>query len=271
MSPDRRTFSVPEESTVLCRTRSTLSLAVAAVLCLVPATGAVAQSDPVRLSTAVVDSMPLPSGRVTGLAWLAPDTVLVLTDVPDSVAETGRRQVLLTYQTPAGEVLRQEDFTDTLDRGLSYDGEFIWACGDEDEGGSLLYMIEPDTCYVKEAYPTPTHRPCDLSWDGRFLWVSDRDSGRLDRFDPESEKFTRSVVAPGFSPHGLAWDGRHAWVTDSAIGQLYRLYGNRRRWNGTVSADDFSFRDRDVVLTWGGGALWYVAAADSLAYRLSFQ
>ena len=87
----------------------------------------------------------------------------------------------------------------------------------------------------------PGHRPTGMCFDGRFLWITDRDSGRVDRFDPEVEEITRSVQAPGFSPCGLAWDGRNMWVTDSGTGRMYRLVGlpadaGARRWTPSRSS-----------------------------------
>ena len=92
-------------------------------------------------------------------------------------------------------------------------------------GRSLLYRLDPDLLTVRDSYPTPGHRPAGMCHDGRFLWLTDRDSGRLDRFDPEVREITRSTPTPGFSPCGLAWDGRHLWLTDVGTGQSVPLVG----------------------------------------------
>ncbi len=175
----------------------------------------------------MVDSLDLGvQGNVTGMAWMGPDTLAVLTDIPDTLSQSGDREVVLVLRDRAGEVLRREDFTGVLDRTLAWDGEFLWSCGDARDGTSILYQIEPDTLRVEEAFDTPGHRPVGMCWDGRFLWLTDRDSGRVDRFDPEVKEITRSVVTPGYSPFGLAWDGLYMWVTDSGTGRLYRLAGS---------------------------------------------
>jgi hypothetical protein len=224
-----------------------------------------------QLTLAVVDSLPLPPGRVTGLAWRGADTLAVLVVVPDSLTATGTEQVRLSLHDRSGALLHDADFSDSLRRGLAYDGGFYWACGDDEEGGSLIYKIEPDTLIVKEVYATPGHRPVGLAFDGSQIWISDRDSGRLDRFDPETGRVTRSALAPAFSPHGLAWDGRFMWVTDTATGRLYRLAGARLRWTGTVDTVSFLHRGEDVVLLHDGVWLWYVLPDADQAVRVRIE
>jgi hypothetical protein len=234
------------------------------------AAAARSQEAPAELAMAPVDSLLLPPGEVRGMAWIAYDTLAVLCVVPDSLSATGRRQVPLHLLDAAGNLLATHDFTGTLERGLAHDGAFFWSCGDEADGGSLLYKIDADTLNVEEAYGTPGHRPCGLAWDGQYVWIVDRDSGRLDRFDPETESVTRSLPTPGFSPAGVAHDGTHAWVSDAGTGRLYRLSGSRGRWSGTVRVEDFAFRGRDVVLALQGGTLWYAPVGGAHAYRVMF-
>jgi len=243
------------------------------VLCFLLTAPGLCVADPVAddLTLTPVDSLPLPPGQVTGLAWIGPDTILVLSDVPADISRTGSAQVLLRFQDPQGNVFREEDFTGTLNRGLAFDGEFLWSCGDDPDGSSKLFKIEPDTCLVKEVFPTAGHHPCGMAWDGQFIWIVDRDSGRLDRFDPEQQSITRSVLTPGFSPYGLASGGSFCWVSDSGTGRLYRLVGQRRRWTGTVEPASFCFRDHDVVLAWQGGFLWYCPAGSRSVYAARFE
>ena len=225
-----------------------------------------------ELSFSVIDTVPLPGpGLVSGLTWIGPDTLVVLMDTPDSLSESGDREVHMVFQDSLGTIFRREDFTGVLDRALAYDGESLWACGDVQDGTSILYRIEPDTLRVEDAYNTPGHRPVGMCWDGRFLWITDRDSGRVDRFDPEAEEITRSVVTPGFSPFGVAWDGRFMWLTDSGTGQMYRLAGSRRTWNATVEAASFMHRGRDVHLVHGERGFWFIPHGDTLAYTVRFH
>ncbi len=227
---------------------------------------------PLDLSFAIVDSFTVEdAGFVTGMTWMGPDTLVVLTDLPDTLSRSGDREVSMLFRSRSGTVLRREDFTGVLDRGLAFDGEFLYSCGDAQDGSSILYQIESDTLRVEEAFDVPGHRPVGMCWDGRFLWITDRDSGRVDRFDPEVKEITRSVVTPGFSPFGLAWDGLHMWVTDSGTGRLYRLAGSRRNWNATVDTESFLFRGKDIHLLHDGQKFWFLATGTHMAYQIQFH
>ncbi len=225
------------------------------------ATGACAEetSPDTPLALARLDSVAIAvPGHVTGLAWLGADTLAVLV-IGEEPATGGQAPAQLVLQSRAGRVLRSEDVTGVLDRTLAWDGRELWSCGDVDGGGSQLYRLDPALLTVRASYPTPGHRPGGLCSDGRFLWLCDRDAGRLARFDPALNEFTRVSSTPGFSPCGLAWDGRNLWLTDVGTGRLYRLSGSRRAWSGTVEARDFLSRGKPVQLVHDGHDLWLLA------------
>lgn len=226
----------------------------------------------VAVSFSRIDTLMLPSpGTITGLTWVGLDTLVVLNDIPDSLSESGDRELLMVFQNRDGEILRVEDFTGVLHRGLAWDGEYFFSCGDADDGSSILYRIEPDTLMVDEAYDSPGNRPSSMCYDGRFIWITDRNSGRVDRFDNEVGEITRSVVTPGFSPFGVAFDGKYMWITDSGSGRMYRLTGARRRWSATVDTESFMYRGQDVLLVHDGESFWYVPEGENIAVRIERQ
>lgn len=226
----------------------------------------------VVLSFSRQGTLPLPEpGRIAGLAFKGPDSLAVLLDIPDSLSESGDREVHLIYQDRRGTILRQEDFTGVLDRGLAYDGKWLYSCGDADDGSSILYRIDPDTLLVDEAFDAPGNRPSGMCFDGRFVWITDRDTGRVDRWDNEVEEITRSVVTPGFSPFGVCFDGQAMFLTDSGSGRMYRLSGARRRWSATVGTDSFLARGRDVLLLHDGSSFWYVPEDENRANLIAFH
>ena len=196
------------------------------------------------------------------------DTLAVLVKVPADPGAGDRRSVLLVVGDTAGNVFGQEDFTGTLERALAWDGRFFWSCGDDPDGGSLLYRIKADTVRVEQTFSTPGHRPMDMTFDGGFLWITDRDNGRIDRIDPATGDLTRSVAAPGFSPAGVAWDGSAMWVTDSGTGRLTRMRGGRLEIREEVEADDWFQRDRDALLAHDGRSLWVLRAGETALVRL---
>ncbi|MFN2371813.1 MAG: hypothetical protein ABR506_11770 [Candidatus Krumholzibacteriia bacterium] len=226
------------------------------------------------LASVAADTVALPGpGRVTGVAAAGIDTVAYLLDIAGTESATGRREVRLQLQDARGAVLRDEDFTGVLDRALAWTGQAFYACGDAPDGSSILYEIRPDSLgglAVQKAVTAPGHRPTALAWDGRYLWLSDRDSGRLDRFDPGVDDFTRFTAAPGFSPCGLAWDGVRMWLTDVGTGRLYRLAGGRLDVTGVVDALSFLQRGAATLLWHDGRDLWYLPEGQRIAVRLEF-
>ncbi len=229
------------------------------------------------LQIAVTDSLAPPvvpepgRTRITGLCWAGADTLALLVAQRDSLDLERGEQVFLVVGDTTGAIYWQEDFTDVLHRGLAWDGEFFWSTGDDTEGGSLLYKIKADTVRVEEVHPAPGHRPMSLAFDGRWLWVSDRDSGRLDRVDPETGQLTRTASPPGFSPVGLAWDGRAMWLTDAGTGRLARLRGGRLDRQDLVAAEDWFLRGMDVLLAHDGRSLWLLRPDERVFRRLERQ
>jgi len=238
------------------------SVALVAAILAAPVAG-VAQIPDTVLSFTELDSLSLPgTGRIAGLTFMGPDTLVVLTDTPDSLTDSGDREVMLVFQDWAGEIYFQEDFTGVLDRGLAWDGEFLYSAGDAPDGSAILYQLRVDTLQVEEAFDAPGHRPTSMAYDGRYVWITDRDSGKIDRFDPKVGEITRSALAPGFSPCGIAYDGNNLWVTDSGTGRMYRLSGSRLRWSATVDSESFLHRDRDVLLLNDGQTFWYLQSGE---------
>lgn len=244
--------------------------ALAAVLIL--AAGAGAAEPDQTFEMVPVDSLQLAiTGVAAGLTWVGPDTLVVLDAVPDTLAEDGRRHLRMVFADRAGELLLEQDFTGVLRTGLAYDGESLWSCGGGQDGRSLLYRISLDSLLVKDAFDLPGHRPVDMCFDGRYLWITDQDSGHLDRFDPRTEAITRSVYGPAFSPSGVAWDGRHTWLADAGTGRLYRLTGSRGNWSATVSPESFLFRGERVLLSHDGFSLYLVKEGEHFAERVVFR
>lgn len=224
------------------------------------------------LSFKTLDTMSLADvGLIAGVTWMGPDTLAVLQEIPAAESNSRNREVRLLLRNRYGSLLLQKDFSGVLDRALAWDGEFLYSCGDAADGSSILYQIQVDSMEVAEAFDVPGHRPSGMCFDGRFVWISDRDSGRVDRFDPEAGAITRSAVTPGFSPFGVAWDGRDMWVTDSGTGRMYRLSGSRRQWSATVDTESFLFRGEDILLLNDGRSFWYVLPAERIAVALRFD
>ncbi len=216
-----------------------------------------------ELTLETTASLELPPGEVRGFAWAGGDTLAWLLASADEQAFGDSLEVFLRVGDASGQVYWQEEFTGILSRGLAWDGASFWSTGDDTDGGSLLYKVSPDSMAVTEVYHALGHRPMDLAYDGRWLWLTDRDRGCLDRFDPENGDATRTVAAPGFSPGGLAWDGEAIWVADAGTGRLVRLRGGRLERQTHVDQGSWFRRGTDVIMAHGQGGLWVLGVGDT--------
>lgn len=245
---------------------------LAAALACGPLAAGSSRAQPAVLALTPADTVACAAGGVlTGLAWLAPDTLAMLVVEPAPGREAERRGATLVVQDGAGGIARQADVGGLLDRGLAFDGASLWSCGDDRQGNSFLYGLDPRTLQVSVVYDLPGHRPCGVCFDGQDLWVADRDRGCLDRVDRSTGKVTRTVYGPGFSPCGLAWDGRDMWLTDGGTGRLYRLAGPRLEPVAVVGPEAFHQRGVDVPLGHDGRFLWFVPAGGGVAIRAEIQ
>jgi sugar lactone lactonase YvrE len=225
-----------------------------------------------ELSLSLMDTLQITEGDLRGFTWIGEDTTIVLVAEPDTLRPGFDLTNILYWYDADGEVIREHDVTGVLSRGLEYDGKWLWSFADATEDQeALLYKIEADTLFVDATYPTPGHRPNDLAWDGTHLWMVDRDSGRLDRFDPETEDVTRTRPTPAFSPTGVAFDERFFWIADLATGRLYRLSRGGSVWNGNVSLETYFHRGEDVTLAWNGGALWIIPQDGGIIIRSQIE
>ena len=75
-----------------------------------------------ELALVVVDSVPLPDGEIRGCVWLDAEQLVTLMVLPDTTTFGGVLQASLAFQDRYGNISRQEDFTGSLSRGLTFDG-----------------------------------------------------------------------------------------------------------------------------------------------------
>ncbi len=93
-----------------------------------------------------------------------------------------------------------------------------------------------------------------LCFDGKYLWVADRQTDLLYQIDPKTGAQLQSLPAPGFSPTGLAWDGTHLWVVDDKELLLYRI--NPATGEAEKIIEAYTRNPKDIC--WDGRLLWMV-------------
>ncbi len=103
------------------------------------------------------------------------------------------------------------------------------------------------------AIPAPGQSPYGVAWDGRNVWHSDADAGKLFKLDPKTGKALAEHEVGG-APTGLDWDGSSLWALDGkrrALMQVDPTSGSvRRRLKIARVAGELT----DVA--WDGKSLW---------------
>jgi len=102
------------------------------------------------------------------------------------------------------------------------------------------------------SFPTPGQCPTGLTFDGKYLWLSDRLSDSLYTIDPQTGEVVSSIEAPGFIPLGLAWDGEFLWCIDGEENRIYKLDLK----TGITLKSIESPTSSPKGLTWDGESLW---------------
>ncbi|MBN1852894.1 MAG: hypothetical protein JW829_09225 [Pirellulales bacterium] len=76
---------------------------------------------------------------------------------------------------------------------------------------------------VIQEYSSPGNRSCGLAFDGRLLWVSDRNSDSLVGIDPADGREKQRIASPGFQVEELAADGKCLWALDTETNMALKL------------------------------------------------
>jgi hypothetical protein len=64
--------------------------------------------------------------------------------------------------------------------------------------------------------------PCQLAWDGKYLWMSSWYDRRVYKVDVERMEAIGYFCSPVERTTGIAWDGKYLWLT-ATHGDLYKI------------------------------------------------
>ncbi len=159
-----------------------------------------------------------------------------------------------------GNVLMVVDTPTVWSDGLTYDGEFLW------HGSSYLdriYKLDPADGGMETYFNSPGGRPDGLAFDGTALWHADYDLDRIYRIHINGSVLG-AFDAPGPNPNGLTFDGTHLWNADSESRTLYRL-----TTAGTLVGAYPAPGDHPTGMTWDGAFLWVADNATDRLYRMA--
>ena len=116
---------------------------------------------------------------------------------------------------------------------------------------------------IVKSINTPGKFPTGICYNGKNLWVADRETDKIYYINPDDGKIIREIESPAYWPMGLAWDGQYLWNAD-----FRGLTDNSEEYNGLIFKIDVqdgtvlktlqSPTKSPVGLTWDGKYLWCV-------------
>lgn len=68
--------------------------------------------------------------------------------------------------------------------------------------------------------------PSGVAWDGRTLWIGDRDNQAIMQVEPQFAKIIKQIVTPAGEIKSLQWVGRTLWYMTSRYYQVDPHTGN---------------------------------------------
>lgn len=123
------------------------------------------------------------------------------------------------------------------------------------------FMLSAYTGEIIKSYDTPGSFTTGLTYDGKYIWLSDRKADLIYCIDPANGKVVRSIKSPAYWPTGLAWDGEYIWNADirggiplaeNFTGKIYRIDPK----DGTIVKTLPAPSDSPIGLAWDGKYLW---------------
>jgi len=103
-----------------------------------------------------------------------------------------------------------------------------------------------------KSVPIPALCPQGLTFDGQFLWNTDRKTDMIYMLKPSDGAVVDSIVTPGYNPRGLTWDGDNIWIVDAEESLIYKINPKTRIVEKTIDCP----AGKPYGLAFDGKYLW---------------
>lgn len=129
---------------------------------------------------------------------------------------------------------------------------------------SIVFLPFMSYSYTGEKLATleiPGEYPTGLTFDGKYLWLADRQADKIFAIDPNNGEIKKELTAPAYWPTGLTWDGKNLWCADvkggiplaeNYNGKIYKLDIE----TGNIMHTVWSPGNAPRGLAWDGKFLW---------------
>ncbi len=90
--------------------------------------------------------------------------------------------------------------------------------------GTRFHLLKMDEKFnvLKNYEIKKIQEPCQIAWDGKYLWISSWYDRRIYKIDPDTLEILGYISSPVKKTAGIAWDGNHLWVTGT-YSDLYKI------------------------------------------------
>ncbi|MEA3476929.1 MAG: transglutaminase domain-containing protein [Bacteroidota bacterium] len=114
---------------------------------------------------------------------------------------------------------------------------------------------------VIKKFSAPGAFPTGMTFDGKNLWIADREEGKIFYVDMQNGKVISEIQSPAYWPTGLTWDGENLWAADIKGGlPLSENYNGKIYQIDPVTGYVLKMIDapssRPRGLAWDGQYLW---------------
>lgn len=133
------------------------------------------------------------------------------------------------------------------------------------EAGAALSVHQIPDGAVKGSFNSQTDGPFGLTWDGSYIYNSDRVNDVIRKFDISgTEKSTINIPSGNPDPRGLTWDGEYLWLMDNNTDTLYQF---DRLGNQNSKIDISSSLTGGQGLTWDGSYFYVSESSSQVIYQ----
>ncbi len=103
-----------------------------------------------------------------------------------------------------------------------------------------------------------------LAWDGKYIWLCDRDAQWIYAIEPSVGSIVDSLRCPAFSPLGLTFGGGYLWISEYDKELIYKVDLKEKRVVDVIGSPG----SVTTGLAWHNGYLWASDASERKIFRL---
>jgi len=151
---------------------------------------------------------------------------------------------------------------------LAFDGDFVWGVSGYGSYLPFFSKFAPTNGSVVASFPPPVSNPTGLTFDGRYLWLSESDGHQLLKMDPNTLSILQTINKEPYFSYDLAWGGGALWLAGFTRPDGHFLYQIDPATGNTLGVFDAPGTGA-IGLACDGNSLFVSGASDGMIYVLA--